>query len=461
MGEEPTGLERLSALDSLLVSVETPNQHNHVVATLLLDASNRSEPVVFNDFRDRLDERVGLVPMMTRTLRAMPGGGAVWVDDRDFLLEEHLRHVTVRGGGIEALAAVAGQVATSPLAMDRPLWQAWFVDGLDDDRAGVIIKVHHGAVDGVSGIWALASFFDLDPHAAPQPPTPVVVRPEPSPAQIGEEVARDLTARPARVGDSLRRVAASALAAATARSEDTPLPFTAPRCSFNGTLSGERIVGLTRLDLESIKAVRRAHDVTVNDVLLAAVTGALRSYLTAADELPDRSLVAAVPVSEREPEHGLYGNRFSAMFCALPVHVDEPLERLRLAARSATAAKSLHERLDTGLAGHIATLFPGSVAGTIMRVASRVRAADVLPPLANVIVSNIRGPQFPLYASGARLESMFPLGPLIDGVGLGITVVTYIDEVDLGLVACPHLVPDVDPLLDAVHLEVEALAKTI
>lgn len=449
-------MRRFSDLDSVILRSETPTQHMHVLATLVLDASEAAA-FGYRVLQERVRERFHLVEPMRQRLRWVPFGPPVWVDDDDIVLEQHLHHVVLDGGGLEELAGVTARIASRPLRRDRPMWEVTYVEGLDDGRIGIIAKIHHCAVDGVSGIGALAAFFDLEPHPPQQGTDAWQPTRPPAVGDLGREVLGDLTRRPRAAGRSLTRVLRAGAEMTRSRSEDAPLPFTAPRLRCNGALTPRRSIAFTRLALDDIKELRRSFGVTVNDVIVGLLAGTLRSFLAEHDGVPRRPLVAAVPVSEREPQESPVGNRFSFMLYALPVHVEDPIERLLRAQRSAAAAKRLFDRAGSGLLENLATLAPPGAVGPTMRALSRLRAGRALPPLANVTASNIRGPDFPLYVSGARLEHIFPMGPLMEGVGLGLTVVSYRDDVDFGFIACPDLVPDVDRLAGHVHAELERL----
>ena len=212
------------------------------------------------------------------------------------------------------------------------------------------------------------------------------------------------------------------------------------------------------MSLGDVKRVCRPFGLKVNDVVLAVTTGLLRRYLADRDELPERPIVAAVPTSERALGDESTGNSFSAMLCGLPVELADPTERLLAVQRSAATAKKLHQQAGGGLFAILAGIAPPGVVWPVMRAASLTRLADQIPPLANLFVSNIRGPDFPLYVAGSRLEHLYPLGPLLEGVGLNLTVVSYLDEVAFGFLACPDLLPDVADLAEAVP---DALAELV
>jgi len=446
----------LSALDAAFLAAETPTQHLQVLATLVLDTSGRE--LGYREFQARIAERYPLIEPLRRRLQPVPFGDPVWVDDDDVHLGSHLHHVHVDGGGLDALARVAASLASRPLDRSRPLWEAWLVEGFAPDRSAVIAKVHHCAVDGVTGFEALAAFFDLE--ADPAEPlwtgtwTPGAA---PTTADLVRHAATSAVGAAGGAARAVRHVASAAGSLLRSTSSDVPLPLTAPRLSFNGPLTARRDVRFTSIPLDDVKTVRRAFDVTVNDVVTALVAGALRRVLVAHDEVPDRPLVAAVPTSERSAEDGAGGNRISAMFYALPVHLDDVAARIEAVQRSASAAKEVHAVAGVGTGAAIAALVPPRVVGPVMRAISGLGLARVVPPLANVIVSNVRGPDLPLYVAGARVESIYPMGPLMEGTGLGVTVATYRDALGVGMLACPDLLPQLGALVDAIDAELAAL----
>jgi WS/DGAT/MGAT family acyltransferase len=237
------------------------------------------------------------------------------------------------------------------------------------------------------------------------------------------------------------------------------LPLTSPRLTMNRTISSERVTAFATVPLSSVKDARRALGVTVNDVVLAVVTGALRSYLAERDELPDRSLVAAIPTSVRHDGDHAGGNRVSAMFAELPVQVGDPSAVIQRVAASTAGAKNVHEIIGGDTLQEWAELAAPAVFTRAIHAYARLRVAERFRPVMNVIVSNVPGPPFPLYLAGARLLSLYPLGPIFDDCALNITVLSYLDEIGFGLIACRSLVPDVDRLAASIPDALAELAK--
>ncbi len=448
-------MARVSDFDEVYLAGETPTQHLHVLATMLVDSSGLRGANPYELFQSRIAERFHLIEPLRQRLKPVPFARPRWVDDPDLHIRRHLHHVILpEGGGMDALTEVAGEIASSPLARDRPLWEVWFIEGVDDTHNAVIAKIHHAAVDGITGIYALAAFFDLEPD--PPPPDSATVwqaAAPPGAVAVGRSVLADALRRPVDVARSVHRVGWSALTLARTDRGEAPLPFSGPRLSLNGPLTARRSVAFTTVPLDEIKQVRRALGASVNDVLVALCAGVLRRYALERGETCDRPLVAGVPISERTEEHGAAGNQLSFLFYALPVHLDDPWDRLAFVSRSASTVKSAYERGGQGLFASLATLAPKRAVTPLMRAVSAAGAARVLPPVVNVMISNIRGPDLPLYSAGSKLTSLFPMGPLLEGVGLGITVVSYRDEIAFGFMACPDLIPDVGQLARSIRGE--------
>ncbi len=387
----------------------------------------------------------------------------MWTDEADLAVDAHLHQALLDPPkDLQALGRIAGDIASRPLRRDRPLWEMWLIDELEDGRVAVICKVHHAVLDGASGIGSLAGFFDLEPHA---PEVVVPPRPEPHSLTAADQAresirgtwrwARDFARSAPRVASMLVR------AAQRVGDPDLALPLTAPRLPFNRALTPRRTVEFTSVELSRLKDIRRAYGATLNDLLIAICAGALRLYLIDRDELPDRPLVAAIPVSERGLEDAMGGNRFSTMFYGIPVHIEDPGERVAATTRTAAAAKEFYEQSGHELLQSLASLLPPKTINPAMHVASTLRLAERVPPVANLMISNVRGPDFPLWIAGGRVSQMLPMGPLIEGMGLNITVVSYLDTVSFGFQVCPDLLPDVAQLAGYVGDAVAELEKAI
>ncbi len=461
-------MQRLSGLDAAFLALETPAAHMHVVGVAVVDPATAPAGFSYATICRLLDARVHLVPAFRHRLVEVPLGLSVpmWIEDPHFDLSYHLRRSALPApGGMRELAEFVSDVAGRPLDRRKPLWEAYVVEGLEDGHQAFVAKLHHSLIDGASGVEILATLFDLDattPAEPTEPPGDWTPDRVPSELEMLGRAAATVVAQPARVlraatglGRSLLRVAR--------RDTSTPihvtLPLATPRLSMNRTITPQRAVALVSVPLSDVKAVKNALGVTVNDVVLAVTAGALRNYLQARDELPDQALVAAVPTSVRSEGDHEHGNRVSAMFAALPVEIADPVGRVRSIQESTAGAKSVHEMVGGSTLQEWAELAAPVLFSRAIRAYARLRIGERIRPVVNVIVSNVPGPPFPLYLAGARLVALHPLGPIFDDCGLNVTVISYLDHVEFGFIACQDLVPDLEALADAVPAALAELTK--
>ncbi|MGI8663598.1 MAG: WS/DGAT/MGAT family O-acyltransferase [Acidimicrobiales bacterium] len=460
-------MKPLAGMDASFLYMETPSQLAHVVGTLLLDPSEGSgfsyERVV-----EMLRARMHLLEPFRRRLVWVPLdlGHPVWVEDPDFDIEAHIHRVTVRRPGtLHELAEVVGDIAGRPLDRSRPLWDLHLVEGLEDGKVGFVTKIHHSAIDGVTGADLMASMFDLAPDALdPEPPAePWVGEPIPTDIQLVAGALQNLARRPRAlakvVGNTVRSVTDIVQSRRQASSDDRPapaMPFTAPRTMFSGAITPHRVVAFGKASLEDMRHIKSTFATTVNDVVLAACTQTLRSYLIAHDDLPDQPLVCSVPVSVHGKTDNEGTNQVSTMFVRLPVQLSDPLEQLRVINAETKEAKELQNAIGADMLQDFAQFIPPTLFNRAMRLYSSLNLADRHRPIHNLVVSNVPGPPIPLYAAGARVVGVYPFGPLLEGAGLNFTILSNMGNVDFGVIACRELVPDVwdlaDGFAEAVHL---------
>jgi WS/DGAT/MGAT family acyltransferase len=326
------------------------------------------------------------------------------------------------------------------------------VEGLAEGRVALVFKLHHAVADGVSAAQLLLRLLDSSPKAIDARGSLDRVQPDPAPtsrALLAHALSR-LPQRSARFARLLRDTARSV--AGIARStlggavggHRMPMPFSAPHTPWNGATSPKRTVAYARARLADVKFINSVFGTTVNHVVLAACTQTLRNYLEAHGGAPDVPLVAAIPVSLRSPDDlETYGNRVSAFLVHLPVHLADPLEQLLAVRDSAVSSRQLYTRLGVSALGEWAEFMSSRLLGSAARFYSDRKLASQHRPLHNLVISNVRGPGTPLYAAGARLTAAYPLGPLMEGAGVNITVVSYVDSVDFGVIACERSVPHV------------------
>ncbi len=445
-------MERLDGLDSSFVSLETSAAPMQVAMTAVFDPSTAPVGYSFESLRTVVEDRLHLVPPFRRRLIEMPGRiqHPVWVDDPAFDLEEHLhRHVLPSPGGPIELEEFTAQVISRPLDRSRPLWEMYLVEGLEGGMVGVVTKVHHAAIDGISGAELTATLLDVGPEPTPVAPPDSEWLPEPLPSTRAR--ARDsvdqVLRQPIEIAGDVARAAIAGLRIwrhnRRPGTNPPPAPFSAPRTPCNAPLTSCRHVGFTHLGLDEVKQIKNATDATVNDVVLAVCGAALRTVLEDSGEPPQRSLVAAVPVSVRKKEQrGAMGNRLSVMLVDLATTIDDPVARLRAIAAGSRAAKTQDRLLGPDTISQLARLTPPAILARAGALESQLNLLARLPPLCNLIVSSFPGPAFPLYCAGARMVAAYPMGPLMVGTGLNITVQSYLGSLWFGVVACPDVVPE-------------------
>ncbi|SFW89748.1 WS/DGAT/MGAT family O-acyltransferase [Amycolatopsis australiensis] len=458
-------MQRLSGLDASFLYLETSSQVLHVCGLLTLDGSTVPGGYTFAQLKEKLDERVRVIPAFRRKLHnpLWNIGHPVWVEDEDFDLDHHVHRIGVPAPGDRAeLAELCAHIAGQQLDRAHPLWQLYVIEGLADGQIAVLLKMHHASVDGVSG----ASLITYLAGLAPDAPMPVVEQPRnpavPSPLDLLRSGVENFAKRPAEVArllPDLLELVPRWLGKAL-RGKGMPVPFTAPRTSLNGTITGHRSVAFAQLDLDEIKEVKNAFGVTVNDVVLALVAGALRDFLEARGELPEDPLVATVPVSvhdRTEREHG--SNKVSAFFASLPTHLPDPAARVFFLAEANRLSKDHHYDIDADMLQDWAQFSAATAFGLAVRAYSALRLAEKHPVVHNLVVSNVPGPPMPLYFLGARITGLYPLGPVFHGAGLNVTVLSNAGKVHVGLLGARELVKDLWPLADALPEALEQLLK--
>jgi WS/DGAT/MGAT family acyltransferase len=462
-------MQRLTGLDASFLYLETPSSHMHVAGLMILDASSVEGGITLEDVKAVYGERLHLAPPFRRRLVEVPFGlhHPLWVEDPDFDLDYHIRATALPSPGTpEQLSTLVGRLAALPLDRTRPLWEVWVIEGLEDGNIAVLSKVHHAAIDGASGNELTVALLDLTPeierHECTEEWVPDRI---PNDIELLSYAASSLARQPVRVAKAMKKTAGAAMAVRRRNREvpnlaPPPSPFSAPRTSFNTAITPRRSFAFTSVSLPTVKAVKNAVGATVNDVVLALCAGALRRYLDDHDEHPDGPLVAMVPVSVRsDDEKDAMGNRVSSTFTSLATDVDDPVERLEVIHACMAEVKVQQQAIGADTLGDWAEFAAPALAGRAARLYSRTRMADRHRPLFNVTISNVPGPAFPLYSIGARMVSNFPVGPIMDGGGLNMTVMSYLDQLDFGLQACPDVLPDVWSLAEGLQQALDELVE--
>jgi diacylglycerol O-acyltransferase len=454
-------MRRLSGEDSVFVYGETANMPMHTIGTMILDPS--TAPGGSFDYARvvrTLAARIHLMPPYRQRLLEVPFGleRPVLVDDPAFRVENHIERVSVTPPGtLRELAQLVGQIAGRPLDRSRPLWEMWYVEGLENGRIALITKMHHCMLDGASGANQMASLLDLAPDAAdPEPPGDWRPPPLPSRMRLAAKALIPSAPRPTAMASLLVKTATSFWQQIATRLEQrsvlqamTAVASGAPRTQFTSAITPNRSVAYASASLADIKRVKNAFGVTVNDVVLAACALALRSYLCDRDDLPSEPMRCAVPISMKSDEEKReFSNKVAVMTVNLPTRLDDP-EKLLQAIHDETeiAKKEFAGGQTNVLADWLDVIWPTAL-GIGARLFSASRLADWLPSWANLIVSNMAGPPVPLYFAGAQVLAIYPMGPIGEGTGLNITVLSNMDRVDVGLLACRDTVPDLWSIAD-------------
>lgn len=455
-------MQPLSGLDASFLYLETPSQPLHVCALLTLDVSTIPGGYDFAAFTDSLGRRVRAIGEFRRKLHnaLLNLRHPVWVEDTDFDIDRHVHRIGLPAPGDQsALAELCAHFAGQTMDRSRPLWEMYVIEGLPEGRVAVLLKMHHSAVDGVGGANLIAYLAGTEPGVLPPLPEAPALPSPPGHLDLVKAGVADLARRPvelARLLPGLAGVVPRWLLR-TLRRQGMPVPFTAPRTSLNSTITGHRSVAFTSVELDAVKKVKNTFGVTVNDVVLALCTGALRRFLGERGELPDDPLVVTVPVALHNRSDRGGSNRVSAFFASLPTQLADPAARVYAIAESNRLAKEHHHSIDADMLQDWAQ-FAGPLLFRLgVRAYSALRLAEKHPVVHNLVISNVAGPPVPLYLLGARITGMYPLGPVFHGAGLNITAISHAGRVDVGLLAARELVSDPWPLADAIRDELKDL----
>jgi WS/DGAT/MGAT family acyltransferase len=409
------------------------------------------------------------MPSFRRRLVTVPFGlgHPVWIDDPTFDVENHLLRIGAPPPGDQrALAEVVGEIASRALDRSKPLWEMWVVEGLEGGQAAIVTKMHHATIDGASGADLMVHLLDLTPEVAekPKPDAPFLGERRPSEFSLLGGALLTQLANPVRIVGAMGRAAGSALKTVRAmtRRGDTraSAPFMAPRLSMSRALTPHRSVAFGQASLDDLKEIKNAFGAKVNDVVLAISTHALRSYLLSIGELPDKPLVAACPISVRkEGVERDSANQVSNMLVPLPVTTEDSASQLEIITEATKRSKELANAIGAETLMDWAEFLAPRLFTSAMRIYSGSRLPDLHPPALNCIVSNVPGPPVPLYTAGARILAIYPMGPLLPGAGVNITVLSNMGNVDFGVIACRDTVPEVWRIADGLAEGVALLLK--
>jgi WS/DGAT/MGAT family acyltransferase len=455
----------MSGADAYFLWEESRARHMHTLKIVVVDPSTAHHPLDFERVRAGALAVLPRFPAFRRRPLFAPLrlGHPCWIDVPALDADYHLRRERLPpGAGREALDALAGQIASLPLDHERPLWQIHFVEGLPNGRVAYVTKLHHALADGSASAEIVLRTFQTGPEPVAIPAGYAGAdEAVPSGARLLALALRAGLRRQAALPGVLRRALRAlrvSLAWRRARRPLPPPPFAAPATRFNRALTPNRVFAHATLPLSALRDVKQAFGCTLNDVYLSLVGGALRGYLERRGELPARPLTAAVPVSVRRPgDDPAFGNATSYWFAGTGSDVADPVERLRAVAEGTRVARAFFAARDPRLAVDwlehwpLRWLYQHGMPAAVGALLGR--------PSFHVIVSNVRGPDRPLYSDGARVEALYSMGPLTQQQGLNFTAWSYLDDFAVGVHACREHVPDVAALAEALARELEPLRR--
>jgi diacylglycerol O-acyltransferase / wax synthase len=483
-------MRQLSSLDAQFLAVETPRTYGHVGSFAIYDPSTApGGEVGIEDLCRTVGERLHLLPPFRWRLVEVPFGIDLpyWIEDPDFDLDFHIRDSAVPPPGDDRrMAETVARIFARPLDRSRPLWELYLIHGLEGGRIGVLSKVHHSVVDGVSGNELLTVLLDESPEGRE------IERPEETPEgdrapSDVEMLGRGLLGLPRQPLRALRSApkalpnltdlpganafpavptiskGLSRLRRALSAEEDEGIlevaTARAPKTRFNRRISAHRRFSFGSVSLDTVKAIKNELGITVNDVVVALCTSAVRDWLIERDELPEDPLLAMVPVSVRTEEDDQFGNRISVMVVPIPTNEPDPRRRLMRTHELLQSAKERHNAIPASILTDATSFIPPAVlaraARTTVEILGRTR-----PPI-NLVISNVPGPREPLYCAGAEMQSSYPVSAVVDGVGLNMTVFSYLDHLDFGIVGDREQVEDAWSLIDGVSGALDELEELV
>jgi len=467
-------MKHLSGMDATFFHVETPETPMHVGSLCVVSLPDGYTGDYYEDYRAQIGSRLHLAEVFERKLALMPFelSNPIWVDDDDVDLDYHVRRIILsKPGTFQQLEQYVARLHSSLMDRSRPLWELYVIEGLQSGQMAVYSKVHHAAVDGQAGVALAKALYDVSPE--PRQIKPRREKRRSDQYQLGaaelvvaamkntaEQYMKMITTLP-NTWQALTSISLPKISDALPKVGSNTDWGIAPRTPLNVSITNQRTYAARSVSLADVKQTAKRLNVTLNDVVLAACAQALRSYLADDNALPTAPLLAAVPVSLRAAGNTEQNNQATIMLVSLATDIADPLERLKAINQSSSSSKEI-----TGsLKAVIPTDFPSFGAPWLMTglatLWGRSKIADNLPPIANVAISNVPGPQMPLYMAGAKVDTYFPVSIPSHGMALNMTVQSYDGTLDYGLIACRRAVPDIGELADYVvqaHQELHALA---
>lgn len=447
-------VQRMRGVDASFLYWETPTLHMHTLKVSIVDPAGFPGGYSFDKFRKVLADALHLLPAFRLRPVHVPLelDYPVLIEDPEFDISRHVRRMQVpTPGGMEGLHTAVGEIASRQLRRGQPLWEITAVEGLEGGKVAFVVKIHHAFADGAAAVGMVQRV--LQPVSGPEsqePPPPWEPDPIPGRGELLRMAAVHFGERVVHLPLLLWRTIVARLAILARRLRGVRRagrPFRTPATRFDHALTPARAFSTAVLPFADLREVKDASGATVNDVVLAVCAGALRSYLFAKGELPDRPLVASVPVgTERATEQHLFGNHVNGVFATLPTHEADPLERVRFVQEVMAREKEELQIKGETMFEEWAEYRPGPLVAAVSRFYSNRRMAERHRSMFNLIVSNVPGPREPLQVGGALLTELYSVGPILEGTCLNITAWSYAGQLYVSLLTCPAHVPDIDDL---------------
>ncbi len=447
-------IKPITGMDATFLYGETPTSPMHVGSVAVIEGS-----LEFEIFKERIRSRLHLIPKLRQRLISVPLSidYPYWVDDPNFDLDLHLHRMALpKPGSWKELRAAASSIFSEHLDKSRPLWSFTFIEGLDNlsqvpkGSVAIVSKIHHVAIDGMAGAGILGLLFDLSPKPPKEKPAPAF-KPKPLPNEVSlmlkstVSFARDPFKFPRLIGEAVTSSIKAGVVSRTQRVKLPTAPFTAPPTPINGIISARRKWNTTILSLARVKQLKKIMETTLNDVILAICSGALRRYFLEKGKLPHKPLVAMVPISTRQKtDKSGDGNKLSSMLIQLATNIEDPIERLEAIYENTIRGKTYQNAVGAKALSNMAEVVPFGIANQAARLYSRFQVAEMHNPVMNLTITNVPGPQMPLYLSGHKLQSIMGMAPIIDGMGLIIAIFSYNGQLTVSATSDAKSMPDLD-----------------
>jgi WS/DGAT/MGAT family acyltransferase len=464
-------MQQLSGLDASFLYLETYKSPMHIGGVYIFEPPQEGE-MSFQSFKNYIESRLHTSRVFRRRLVETPLnlGHPYWIEDPEFNLNNHLYHIALpKPGYLRQLRDAASLIFSRRMDRDKPLWEITFVEGLHDKSLpkgsfAIITKIHHAAIDGMSGAEMMGALLSMSPTPEHSKPTPWYPDKLPTTFELLSQSAWQTFGTPIQIAkiaiDTISNAISTIKEVAEKSLAPPPLPFTAPMTPFNVSITANRTFGGIEIQIADLKEIKTAMPgSTINDIVLAICAGALRSYLQNNKQLPKKSLVAMAPISTRtDEEKKAGGNQVSAMLVYLATLEENPVRRLSLIMESARNSKAYSKAL---AARQLMDLVPSAVAALGARLYTSMKLSETHSPFYNLVITNVPGPPMPLYMNGAKLRSHFGTAPILDGLGLLMVVFSYAGVMTISATSTPEIIPDIAEFLKGLHQSKDELYNAL